>query len=172
MVSDDEAVSNGMVPGDDAVRALFAQAPEGPPLGLDAAGLIARGAKIRRRRKRWAVAASSAATVAVLVAAGLAVGNRETAPSPVMPAGPGLATVSPAPETASPVPDQLPAPDQEPGAPENTGTSGRIAPTGRPGAPRTSAAWGAPILPPRVHPTTTESVPLPGSTKTSTPAGR
>ncbi len=155
---------------DDQARALFAQAPEGPPLRMNAADLIGRGTAVRRRRKKWAVAGSSAATVAVLVAAGLAAGSRGTGPAPVMPAGPGLATVSPAPDTPAP---KLPSgPAQSSDAPPGsrvTGPGSRVAPTGQPGDPRPGATRGSPASPPRAHPTTADSAPqspglMPGST--------
>ncbi|WP_063695808.1 hypothetical protein [Amycolatopsis orientalis] len=150
-----------MVPDDssdaEAVRALFARTPDGPPMQVEAADVIVRGAAVRRKRKRWAVAGSSAATVAVLVVAGLAVGSRGTEQPPVMPAGPGLATVSPTPSSPAPSkvppgPAQVPTPGPQvspgsPGKPPRTEPSGPQAATSRPGAP------------PRAHPTTTEQPP-------------
>ncbi len=148
MVSDDA----------DDVRALFARTPDGPPLQVDAADVIVRGAAVRRKRKRWAVAGSSAATVAVLVVAGLAVGSRGTEQPPVMPAGPGLATVSPAP--SSPVapkkvpsdPAQVPTPGPEvsPGSPDRQ-------PPVEPSGPRAGTSRAP--APPRAYPTTTDRVP-------------
>ncbi|WP_134733562.1 hypothetical protein [Amycolatopsis nivea] len=148
MVSDDA----------DDVRALFARTPDGPPLQVDAAGVIVRGAAVRRKRKRWAVAGSSAATVAVLVVAGLAVGSRGTEQPPVMPAGPGLATVSPAP--SSPVapkkvpsgPAQVPTPGPEvsPGSPDRQ-------PPVEPSGPRAGTSRAP--APPRAYPTTTDRAP-------------
>ncbi|MGW4483955.1 hypothetical protein ACWEOE_08950 [Amycolatopsis sp. NPDC004368] len=82
------------------LRALFSTLPDGPPLSLSAADVITDGARIRRRRKRLAVAASSVATAAVLVVAGLAVGftaGRHGPGTPVQPAAPGLSTVAPPP---------------------------------------------------------------------------
>ncbi|SEP40666.1 hypothetical protein [Amycolatopsis saalfeldensis] len=92
---------------DDQVRVLLSQVTDGPPMRLDASDVIARGGRVRRRRKRWAVAGSSAATAAVLVVAGFAVGHRAGAPAPVEPARPGLSTVAPAPSPL-PTPGVLP----------------------------------------------------------------
>ncbi|MET9260797.1 hypothetical protein [Amycolatopsis sp. NPDC004079] len=137
----------------EAVRALFAQAPDGPPMRVDAADVIVRGAAIRRKRKRWAVAGSSAATVAVIVVAGLAVGSRGTEQPPVMPAGPGLATVSPAPSSpAGPMKTPsypAPGPEVSPGSPD------RQPPT----EPGQRAGTSRPAQPPRAHPTTSERAP-------------
>ncbi|WP_409461637.1 hypothetical protein [Amycolatopsis sp. GA6-003] len=150
-----------MVPDDrdaDDVRALFARTPDGPPMRLDAADVIVRGAAVRRKRKRWAVAGSSAATVAVLVVAGLAVGNRGAEQPPVMPAGPGLATVSPAPSSpvapmkVPPGPVQLPTP----GPKVSPGSPGKEPPTEPTGSP--AGASRVPE-PPRAHPTTTAQAP-------------
>ncbi|MBB1156977.1 MULTISPECIES: hypothetical protein [Amycolatopsis] len=138
----------------EAVRALFAQAPDGPPMRVDAADVIVRGAAIRRKRKRWAVAGSSAATIAVLVAAGLAVGSRATEQPPVMPAGPGLATVSPAPSSPA-GPMKTPA-DPAPGPAVSPGSPDKQPPT-EPAAQRTGTA--RPAQPPRAHPTTSERAP-------------
>ncbi|WP_370932406.1 hypothetical protein [Amycolatopsis sp. cg13] len=142
---------------DEAVRALFAQTPDGPPMRVDAADVIVRGAALRRKRKRWAVAGSSAATVAVIVVAGLAVGSRGTEQPPVMPAGPGLATVSPAPSSpAGPVKtstDPLHAP--APGPEVSPGTPDKQPPT----EPGQRAGTSRPAQPPRAYPTTSERAP-------------
>ncbi|MGV9300216.1 hypothetical protein [Amycolatopsis sp. NPDC003676] len=141
----------------EAVRALFAQAPDGPPMQVDAADVIVRGAAIRRKRKRWAVAGSSAATVAVIVVAGLAVGSRGTEQPPVMPAGPGLATVSPAPSSpAEPMKtstDPLHAP--APGPEVSPGTPDKQPPT----EPGQRAGTSRPAQPPRAYPTTSDRAP-------------
>lgn len=152
---------------DEAVRALFARAPDGPPMQIDAAGVIVRGAAVRRKRKRWAVAGSSAATVAVLVVAGLAVGGRGTEPPPVMPAGPGLATVSPTPSApAGPMktpsgPSDAPAP----GAQVSPGSPGKEPPTERQTVPRPGTSRAS--APPRAYPTTSDRSPV----ATDSPAG-
>lgn len=163
-----------MVPDDtrdtEAVRALFARTPDGPPMQVDAADVIVRGAAVRRKRKRWAVAGSSAATVAVLVVAGLAVGSRGTEPAPVMPAGPGLATVSPAPPgppgpvqaPSRPVQAPSPGPEVSPGSPDKAPPAERQT-VPRPGTSRASA-------PPRAYPTTNERAPAATSSPVGSPA--
>ncbi|GAB3351298.1 hypothetical protein [Amycolatopsis echigonensis] len=162
-----------MVPDDaedtEAVRAFFARTPDGPPMRVDAADVIVRGAAVRRKRKRWAVAGSSAATVAVLVAVGLAVGSRGTEQPPVMPAGPGLATVSPAPSSppgpvqvpSGPVLAPTPGPEVSPGSPD------KVPPSERQTVPRPGTS--RPGMPPRAYPTTNEQAPVsPGSPAGST----
>src|ERR1700710_2917265 len=52
---------------DEDVKTLFADA-DGPPLGFDAAGIIERGGKIRRRRKRLAGLGPPLTTAAAVVA--------------------------------------------------------------------------------------------------------
>ncbi|MFI5605708.1 hypothetical protein [Amycolatopsis sp. NPDC051903] len=126
---------------DPDVRALFSHPPAGPPLSLSASDVITRGSRIRRRRKRLAVAGSSMATALVLVLAGLAVGHRGTAgPAPVEPAGPGLSTVAPVPSPSAAPGSSLPA---APPLPETT-QSGTETPPRRPGQ--------APGEPPRTLP--------------------
>ncbi len=97
-----------MDPEDD-VRAFLTGAAGGaqPPMRLEAADLIERGGRVRRRRKRLAVAGSSTATAVVLAVAGFLAGHRAGPPEPVQPAGPGLSTIGTtapvAPSTESPV---------------------------------------------------------------------
>ncbi|WP_329070594.1 hypothetical protein [Amycolatopsis sp. NBC_01480] len=136
---------------DDDVRVMFSQVTNGPPMELDASDVIARGGRVRRRRKRWAVAGSSVATAAVLVVAGLAVGHR-AGPTPVEPARPGLSTVAPAPSSPPPavqapvdsssVPAQPPQSQVVPGQnrpePATTANQPRTQPT--PGAPAPPSA--------------------------------
>ncbi|WP_158226726.1 hypothetical protein [Amycolatopsis vastitatis] len=83
------------------VRAFLNGAAGGPqpPMRLDAADVIERGGRVRRRRKRFAVAGTSTATAVVLAVAGFLAGHRAGPPEPVQPAGPGLSTVG----TTSPV---------------------------------------------------------------------
>jgi hypothetical protein len=83
------------------VRAFLTGAAGGPqpPMRLDAADVIERGGRVRRRRKRFAVAGTSTATAVVLAVAGFLAGHRAGPPEPVQPAGPGLSTVG----TTSPV---------------------------------------------------------------------
>ena len=137
---------------DDDVRVMFSQVTNGPPMRLDASDVIARGGRVRRRRKRWAVAGSSVATAAVLVVAGLAVGHRGGPPAPVEPAGPGLSTVTPAP-SPSPTPgvrppaDSSSVPDSLPRSPTATGQH-RPQPTTAPNEPpRSTAIIGVPSPP-------------------------
>ncbi|MEV8609436.1 hypothetical protein AB0383_16135 [Amycolatopsis sp. NPDC051373] len=96
------------------IRALFSTLPDGPPLTLSAADIINDGARIRRRRKRLAVAGTSGATAAVLVVAGLAVSfaaGHHGPPTPVQPAGPGLSTIAPTPSPSSSLPTTAPTAD-------------------------------------------------------------
>ncbi|WP_326567843.1 hypothetical protein VSH64_39460 [Amycolatopsis rhabdoformis] len=131
---------------DTDVRALFSTLPDGPPLTLSAADVITSGARIRRRRKRLAVAGSSLATAAVLVVAGLAVGfaaGHHGPPTPVQPAGPGLSTVAPpAPSPSRSLPSAPPATNTK--APSTGSTPTRTAiqapgqpPESIPSSPRT-----------------------------------
>ena len=119
---------------EDDIRAALAHAAGGPPMRLQADDVIARGGRIRRLRKRWAVAGSSVATALVLAVAGFSAGHRGGEPAPVQPAGrPELSTVAPAPPvTPAPEPTQAPA-EVRPGAGEPT--SSQIAPA-LPSSPR------------------------------------
>ncbi|WP_086838171.1 hypothetical protein [Amycolatopsis kentuckyensis] len=83
-----------MDPEDD-VRAILTGAAGGPqpPMRLEATDVIERGGRVRRRRKRFAVAGTSAATAVVLAVAGFLAGHRVGPPEPVEPAGPGLSTI-------------------------------------------------------------------------------
>ncbi|WP_208719821.1 hypothetical protein [Amycolatopsis circi] len=157
----------------EAVRALFAQTPDGPPMRVDAADVIVRGAAVRRKRKRWAVAGSSAATVAVIVVAALAVGSRGAEQPPVMPAGPGLATVSPAPSSPAP-PTKGPAQVPTPGPEVSPGSPDKQPPAEPPGQ---QVGTSRPPLPPRAYPTTTDQAPASmrspaGSTSLPRPTSR
>ncbi|MEU0531031.1 hypothetical protein [Amycolatopsis tolypomycina] len=98
-----------MDPEDD-VRAILTGAAGGaqPPMRLEAADVIERGGRVRRRRKRFAVAGTSAATAVVLAVAGFLAGHRAGPPQPVEPAGPGLSTVGTT--SPSPQPTELPVP--------------------------------------------------------------
>ncbi|MGW3966350.1 hypothetical protein ACWED2_41480 [Amycolatopsis sp. NPDC005003] len=111
-----------MDPEDD-VRAILTGAAGGPqpPMRLEAADVIERGGRVRRRRKRLAVAGTSAATAVVLAVAGFLAGHRVGPPEPVQPAGPGLSTIGTTAPASSPtelpVPATsiAPAPSTEPG---------------------------------------------------------
>ncbi|MEV4596247.1 hypothetical protein AB0K15_02455 [Amycolatopsis sp. NPDC049253] len=136
------------------VRALFSTLPDGPPLTLSAADVITDGARIRRRRKRLAVAGSSVATAAVLVVAGLAVSfaaGHHGPPTPVQPAGPGLSTVAPTPPPSSSLPTAPPTADTT--APADDPTPSR-SPVQAPGEPPESVP-SIPRTPARLPPPAT-----------------
>jgi hypothetical protein len=95
-----------MDPEDDVRVILTGATGDTPPMRLEAADVIERGGRIRRRRKRFAVAGTSAATAVILAVAGFLAGHRVGLPDPVQPADPGLSTVG----TTSP---PKPTPSQE-----------------------------------------------------------
>jgi hypothetical protein len=110
-----------MDPEDD-VRAFLTGAAGGaqPPMRLDATDVIERGGRVRRRRKRWAVAGTSTATAVILAVAGFLAGHRAGPPDPVQPADPGLSTIgttapSPLPPTEVPATSIAPPPAAQPG---------------------------------------------------------
>ncbi|WP_439385769.1 hypothetical protein [Amycolatopsis lexingtonensis] len=138
-----------MDPEDD-VRAYLTSAAGGarPPMRLEAADVIERGGRIRRRRKRLAVASTSAATAVVLAVAGFLAGHRAGPPEPVQPAGPVLSTIgttspAPAPEVAPPTSIAPPA-----AQPERTPSRATRAPQPPPSAGRATQ---------RVEPSTTRA---------------
>ncbi|WP_410629738.1 hypothetical protein [Amycolatopsis sp. cmx-4-83] len=149
-----------MDPEDD-VRAYLTGAAGGaqPPMRLEAADVIERGGRVRRRRKRLAVASTSAATAVVLAVAGFLAGHRAGPLEPVQPAGPGLSTIgtsSPAPSPPMEVPaTSIAPPSAEPDRMPSRATRAPQAPSaGRPtqrSAPTTS----------RSSPQLTETVPEP-----------
>jgi hypothetical protein len=98
-----------MDPEDD-VRAFLTGAAGGaqPPLRLEATDVIERGGRVRRRRKRWAVAGTSTATAVILAVAGFLAGHRAGPPDPVQPADPGLSTIGTT-APSSPLPSAVPA---------------------------------------------------------------
>jgi hypothetical protein len=120
--------------GNEDVRTVLSGAAGGPPpLGFDAASVIEHGGRIRRRRKRLAVAASSTATVAVIAAVALTVGLRGAGGpvTPVEPAGPGLSvtTIQPPPPTPSEAPAQDARPElSTPGSKPGPGPSRSLTP--------------------------------------------
>ncbi|HET6285951.1 MAG TPA: hypothetical protein VFG15_04250 [Amycolatopsis sp.] len=125
---------------DEDIKGVLSHGASGPPLGIRAADIIEQGGRIRRRRKRLAVAGSSLATVAVIVFGAIAVGGRGGEGSaPVRPAGPGLSTIAPVP--VSPAPSALtPRPEVSPenppvsetlSKPEQTRTTPRAPQSGR-----------------------------------------
>ncbi|WP_235783740.1 hypothetical protein [Amycolatopsis orientalis] len=140
---------------DEDIKSVLSHGVDGPPLGIRAADIIERGGRIRRRRKRLAVAGSSLATAAVIVLGAVAVGGRAgEGPAPVQPAGPGLSTVSPAPVTP---PEESPLPE--------------ITPVEQPPAPGTVAKPGQTrSLPKTTQPARTTTTPprAPSGTKPST----
>ena len=99
-----------MDPEDD-VRAFLtgaAGSPQ-PPMRLEAADVIERGGRVRRLRKRFAVAGTSTATAVVLAVAGFLAGHRAGPPEPVEPAGPGLSTIGTTTPPPSPTSLDVPA---------------------------------------------------------------
>ncbi|MEV6446137.1 hypothetical protein [Amycolatopsis sp. NPDC051716] len=133
---------------EDDVRAILTGAAGGPQpaMRLEAADVIERGGRVRRRRKRFAVAGTSTATAVVLAVAGFLAGHRAGPPEPVQPAGPGLSTIgttSPAPRSTSPT--EVPAtsiapPTAEPG--QTRPRSSRTTPQAPSAGPRTVARPG------------------------------
>ncbi|MET8846584.1 hypothetical protein [Amycolatopsis sp. NPDC004625] len=129
-----------MDPEDD-VRAILTGAAGGtqPPMRLEAADVIERGGRVRRRRKRLAVAGTSAATAVVLAVAGFLAGHRVGPPEPVQPAGPGLSTIGTTapttPTSALPVPATSIAPPVV--APERSRTQRTSVPQVPSAGPRT-----------------------------------
>jgi hypothetical protein len=96
-----------MDPEDDVRAILTGAAGDTPPMRLEAADVIERGGRIRRRRKRMAVVGTSTATAVILAVAGFLAGHRVGPPEPVQPADPGLSTIgttTPPPSTTSEVP--------------------------------------------------------------------
>ncbi|MBB5854527.1 hypothetical protein ACFQ05_14555 [Amycolatopsis umgeniensis] len=146
---------------DEDIKSVLSHEVSGPPLGIRAADIIERGGRIRRRRKRLAVAGSSLATAAVIVFGAVAVGGRGgEGTAPVQPAGPGLSTISPAPVTPAPS-EVAPPAEVSPREPSARPSQTRSTPkTSQPG--RTTTA-----VPPRVPTATKPSnvePPAPGKT--------
>jgi hypothetical protein len=111
-----------MDPEDDVRAYLTGAAGPQPPMLLEATDVIERGGRVRRRRKRWAVAGTSTATAVILAVAGFLAGHRAGPPDPVQPADPGLSTIGTAP--SSPPPIDVPATSVAPPAakPDRTTT--------------------------------------------------
>ncbi|MEA5361754.1 hypothetical protein VA596_19595 [Amycolatopsis sp., V23-08] len=99
-----------MDPEDDVRVILTGAAADTPPMRLEAADVIERGGRIRRRRKRMAVVGTSTATAVILAVAGFLAGYRFGPPDPVQPADPGLSTIG----TAPPSPTKAPAQEEVP----------------------------------------------------------
>lgn len=143
-----------MDPEDD-VRAFLTGAAGGPqpPMRLEATDLIERGGRVRRRRKRWAVAGTSTATAVIFAVAGFLAGHRAGPPDPVQPADPGLSTIG----TTAPGPPpstEVPATSIAPPAAEPGRTSARASRTTVP-TPATSRKVVQPTSPPSANPTAT-----------------
>ncbi|GHG18593.1 MULTISPECIES: hypothetical protein [Amycolatopsis] len=150
-----------MDPEDD-VRAFLTGAAGGsqPPMRLEAADVIERGGRVRRRRKRFAVAGTSAATAVVLAVAGFLAGHRAGPPEPVQPAGPGLSTVGTT--SPAPTPTELPVPATSIAPVSPSAEPGQT----RPRSPRTSVPQ-APSAGPREN--SRSSLPAPTSTAVTRP---
>jgi len=146
---------------EDGVRAILSDAAGGsqPPMRLEAADVIERGGRVRRRRKRFAVAGTSTATAVILAVAGFLAGHRAGPPDPVQPAGPGLSTIgttAPAPPSMAP---EVPATSIAPPTPEPGRTTTRTTASN----PRVPSAASRPTpttaLPPRSRTETTPMAP-------------
>lgn len=149
-----------MDPEDD-VRAFLTGAAGGaqPPMRLDAADVIERGGRVRRRRKRFAVAGTSAATAVILAVAGFLAGHRVGPPDPVQPADPGLSTLGTT--SPAPTPEEVPATSVAPPAAEPERTSAGRSPRSAPLPP--TASRSVPRAP------STTSRPSVGPTENSAP---
>jgi hypothetical protein len=143
-----------MHPEDD-VRAYLTGAAGGPqpPMRLEATDVIERGGRVRRRRKRWAVAGTSTATAVILAVAGFLAGHRAGPPDPVQPADPGLSTIGTT-APSSPPPTEVPATSVAPPAAEPGRTPARASKTTQP-TPSTSRKVERPTSPPSANPTET-----------------
>ncbi|WP_414936163.1 hypothetical protein [Amycolatopsis sp. cmx-11-51] len=134
---------------DEDIKSVLSHGEGGPPLGIRAADIIEQGGRIRRRRKRLAVAGSSLATAAVIVLGAIAVGGRGGEGSaPVRPAGPGLSTISPAP--VSPTPSEATTPPEAAPDPPVQGTvpkPGQTRSTPRTSQPGRTTTVGSPHVP-------------------------
>jgi hypothetical protein len=146
-----------MDPEDD-VRAFLSGAAGGPqpPMRLEATDVIERGGRVRRRRKRWAVAGTSTATAVILAVAGFLAGHRAGPPDPVQPADPGLSTIG----TTAPSspPTEVPATSVAPPAAEPERTPTRSSRTTSPPVAATSRKADRPTSPPSANPTDTVPV--------------
>jgi hypothetical protein len=154
---------------EDDVRAILTGAAGGPqpPMRLEAADVIERGGRVRRRRKRLAVAGTSTATAVVLAVAGFLAGPRAGPAQPVEPAGPGLSTIgttSPAPPSMElPVPATSIAPSV---APERTSPrSGRTSVPQEPSVNRSTSRPTPMTAPPSAGPTDTRPASLPTTSR-------
>jgi hypothetical protein len=150
-----------MDPEDD-VRAFLTGVAGGPqpPMRLEAADVIERGGRVRRRRKRFAVAGTSAATAVVLAVAGFLAGHRAGPPEPLEPAGPGLSTVAPTSPASTPPPTDAGTPTAvAPPAVEPERTPPRSQRTTTPSAARPQRPPTTTSVPSRSGETTARDVP-------------
>lgn len=130
---------------EDDIRGVLAHAAGGPPMRLQADDVIARGGRIRRRRKRLAVAGSSVATALVLAVAGFTAGHRGTDPAPVQPAAPELSTVATTPPPSPSSTEPPPTATINPGAVPATSHAPVVPTSRKPG--RTTAPSATPKPP-------------------------
>jgi hypothetical protein len=142
-----------MDPEDDVRAILTGATGDTPPMRLEAADVIERGGRIRRRRKRLAVAGTSTATAVILAVAGFLAGHRLGPPDPVQPAGPGLSTIgttapSSVPPTEVPATSVPPPPEAQPGRTPPRSAQRTTVPT-----PATSRKVERPTAPPSANPT-------------------
>ncbi|QFU94289.1 hypothetical protein [Amycolatopsis sp. YIM 10] len=150
------------------IRRLLATtgAGEGPPMGLRADEIAARGTRIRRLRKRIAIAASAGTTVGVAVLVVFFTGGAATPmppapPAPVMPAVPGL--------TIEPPASSKPETPEQSGVPEPSESSVKIPPPASAGPPSKPPTSSAPAAMPSSElpqaPSSQPGTPAPPSTK-------
>jgi len=136
-----------MMDPEEDVRAFLTGAAGGtqPPMRLEAADVIERGGRVRRRRKRFAVAGTSAATAVVLAVAGFLAGHRVGPPAPVEPAGPGLSTIGTSSPAATPSPEVAPATSVAPPAAEPSRTPSRATRAPQPPSAGRSSPRSVPV---------------------------
>ena len=108
---------------DDDVRALFRRIDDGPPLGIDAREVMARGRRVRALRTRMTIAGSAltAAAAAAVIGLALSGGGQSPAPDLDRPASPPTTTTTdntpvPTPQTTPPGPGSNSIPGIEPPA--------------------------------------------------------
>ncbi|MDQ0377310.1 hypothetical protein [Amycolatopsis thermophila] len=111
---------------DDDIRVLFDEVDDGPAMSVSADDVIARGARIRDRRRTLAIIGSALASAAAVIGVAVAVSPADR--EPIRPAGP-VRTVTPAPAPPIAVPPPgVPTADPVPGAePRSPGASSRQA---------------------------------------------
>jgi hypothetical protein len=125
---------------DEDVRALFRRVDDGPPLSIDMHEVMARGRRVRTRRRTLAVAGSTFAVVAAAVLVGLSTGGEVESPDIVRPAEPTSVSDTSTPSAPPPQqgpPGQQPQPNP-PGSTSEPDVPGATAP--RSGTPAPPAA--------------------------------